>query len=70
MPRSPVYGGNAGNLNMRGKKEIRMRCGCCTALDLREIERIKEAHREIRGAMKFGVAQNDDLVLRGDLPSG
>ena len=31
MPRRPF-----GNINMQGKKEIRLSCGCCDAIDHRE----------------------------------
>jgi hypothetical protein len=47
LPKSPIYRG-AGNLNMKGKKTMRMRCGCCSAYDFRDDELKKEHKKEIR----------------------
>lgn len=39
-----------GNLNMRGKRTKLLRCGCCTAMDLRHEARVRSAKREIARA--------------------
>lgn len=47
MPKSPVAYG-AGNVNMKGKKYKRMRCGCCHCIDMREDELKKQHQKEIQ----------------------
>jgi hypothetical protein len=37
-----------GSVNLKGKKEKRLRCGCCTAQDFREDELKKEHLKEIK----------------------
>ena len=45
MKSTPLH---AGNVNLRGKKQIRLRCRCCSAVDMRDKE-IKRIHmKEIR----------------------
>lgn len=44
MPKSSVAGG-AGNINMKGKKHVRLRCGCCDCIDFRGKE-LKKDHRK------------------------
>jgi len=39
-----------GNMNMRGKKVARMRCGCCTARNLKEWYFDKLAKKEAKEA--------------------
>lgn len=36
---------NVGSVNLHGKKEKRLRCGCCTAYDLREKE-LEKIHKK------------------------
>jgi hypothetical protein len=36
--KSAGYGVHLGSVNLKGKKVKRLRCGCCTAYDLRENE--------------------------------
>lgn len=38
---------NLGSVNLKGKKEKRLRCGCCTAQDFRENELEKVHNKEI-----------------------
>lgn len=38
---------NLGSVNLKGKKEKRLRCGCCTAQDFREKELEKRHKREM-----------------------
>ena len=46
LPKSPIYRG-AGNLKMKGRKTMRMRCGCCSAYDFRDDELKKEHKKEM-----------------------
>ena len=39
---------NVGSVNLKGKKVKRLRCGCCTAYDLRENELKKIQLKEMR----------------------
>lgn len=39
---------NVGSVNLKGKKVKRLRCGCCTAYDMREDELKKTHLKEIR----------------------
>jgi hypothetical protein len=39
---------NIGSVNLKGKKVRRLRCGCCTAYDLREEELEKVHKKEIQ----------------------
>lgn len=49
MPKSSVAHG-AGNINMKGKKTLVLRCRCCVCEDFREQE-LKKAHlKEMRNA--------------------
>lgn len=50
MPRSPAY--RPGRVNMKGKKEKRLHCGCCICIDFREREKKKQALKEIRDAFR------------------
>lgn len=45
--KSVGYGVHLGSVNLKGKKVKRLRCGCCTAYDLRENELEKLHKREI-----------------------
>lgn len=42
----------AGNLKMRGKREKRFACLCCSAQDFRRTERRKEDRRQIEMVRK------------------
>jgi hypothetical protein len=37
-------------VKMRGKKTMRLRCGCCEVQDFRERERIKQLKKEFKNA--------------------
>lgn len=50
--RSPAVYNFSGQANMKGKKEKRLRCGCCTIIDFRNKVRKKEDEKEIDSAMK------------------
>lgn len=48
---------HAGNINMRGKKEMTLSCGCCDCRDLRGKEESKRARQELRAAVALGKLQ-------------
>lgn len=42
--------GIAGNMNLRGKRIMKLGCGCCEVQDFRFRVRDREARQEMRGA--------------------
>ena len=41
------FGGIPGNTNMRGKKHVRLGCGCCSVQNFKDRELEKEAQKEM-----------------------
>lgn len=50
MAKSLNIGNTAGQINLRGKLEKALRCGCCTMFDLRPKYRDIEHSKEIKEA--------------------
>ena len=46
-------GNNMSDINMKGKKHVRLRCGCCEAYNFKEEYQDKLAEKEIRDYNKY-----------------
>jgi hypothetical protein len=49
-------GRHVGNVNMRGKKFLRLGCGCCECQDFRERELSRAAKKELS---EFDIVERD-----------
>jgi hypothetical protein len=71
--KSPVYGANAGNINLHGKKCRKMDCGCCWMYDLRDNEAYRVARAEMAVATTDAALRSvidDEELLKSELDNG